>query len=145
MSGFDFWHKWLLTASFLMIIFGFSLILFNQSQIFNLLCNNQINTVFWGKIPIPDETLLFQKWIYGTLGAVIAGWGVFMTFISTHSFRNKERWSWNCFTCGLLLWFAADTAVSLYFHVATNVLLNIIIFILLGLPLLFTKKYFNQA
>lgn len=143
MSKFNFWQKWLLTVSFLIIIFGLSLILFNQTDLFKLLFNSHVNEVFWGKIPVPDETIAFQKWIYGTLGAVIVGWGVFMTFLSTHTFRHKERWAWNCFAYGLVSWFIADTAVSLYFHVTINIITNLVLFVLLGLPLIFTKHYFK--
>lgn len=142
MFGFNFWYKWILSASFLMIIFGLVLILFNQTSFFNYLFNNQVNAVFWGDIPLPSATMMFQQWVYSVLGAIIAGWGVFMTFISTHAFRNKERWSWNCFVFGLAVWFVSDSSVSYFFHVNINVVINILLLILFGLPLLFTKKYF---
>lgn len=142
MLSFHFWNKWLLTVSFLLIVFGFFLILFNQSALFNYVFAKEVNSVFWPN-GIPAEDInLFQQWIYGILGAVMVGWGTFLTFITTHAFRNKERWSFDCIALGITLWFIADTALSLYFHVYINVFLNAVIFIAIGLPLIFTKKYF---
>lgn len=144
MLSFNFWNKWLLTLSFLMIIFGLALIIFNQTSSFAYLFNNQVNTVFWGHVYISNETALFQQWIYSVLGAVIAGWGIFMTFICTHSFRNKERWSWNCFVFGILLWFVTDAGMSWLFHVTINVVIDFVLLIAFSLPLIFTKKYFSN-
>lgn len=141
--SFSFWQKWILTLSFLTIVFGLMLILFNQTPLFDYLLNRQVNVVFWGNTPINHATLLFQQWAYATLGAVLVGWGIFMTFISAHPFRNKEKWSWNCLTLGMTLWFIADTSVSLYFDVCVNVILNVVFFIAFILPLIFTKKYFH--
>lgn len=142
MFSFNFWIKWLLTVSFLLIMFGWILILFNQTAFFNFLFNDWINTTFWGSTSVPGPTALFQQWIYGTLGAVIVGWGIFLTFISTHPFRNKEPWSWNCMVFGITIWFMADTTVSFYFHVWLNVILNSVLFVAFALPLIFTRKYF---
>lgn len=143
MPGFNFWNRWILTVSFLIIVFGLVLILFNQTSIFNYLFNNQVNSVFWGNVPITAPTIIFQQWIYSTLGAVLVGWGIFLTFIVTHAFRNKERWAWHCIVLGITLWFIADTSVSLFYHVYINVYVNVVLFIVLGLPLCFTKKYFK--
>ncbi|VVC76982.1 hypothetical protein AQUSIP_23090 [Aquicella siphonis] len=145
MFTFSFWHKWIVTASFFMIFFGLSLVLFNQTPLFDMLFNRHINKVFWDENTMSPSLLLFQQWIYGTLGAVMAGWGVFMTVLSVHAFKNKDKWAWNGFMLGLLLWFATDTAVSLTFHVYLNVLINIILLLLFGLPLIFTRNHFNST
>lgn len=139
---FNFWFKWLITVSFLTIVFGLSLILFNQSALFNVLFNAKVNQLFWGSPAVSAETILFQQWVYSTLGAMMVGWGVMLVYVSAHPFRNKETWSSNCITLSLLLWFIADTTTSYYFHVYINIILNIIILFAFALPLIFTRKYF---
>ncbi len=84
----------------------------------------------------------FQHWIYGVWGATIAGWGVFLTFISYFPFRNKEKWAWNCLSLGLLVWFVLDTSISLFYSVYFNAAFNTALLILAGLPIFFTRKEF---
>jgi len=105
---------------------------------------NKVNPVFWNnKIPT-EEIILFQKWIYGVLGAVVFGWGIFLAFIAYYPFKNKEKWSWNCIAFGILLWFLVDSSISIYFNVIINAVFNTVFLLLIGLPVAFTRKYFKQ-
>ena len=91
---------------------------------------------------MPENALRFQAWIYGVLGATIAGWGTLIAFWAWYPFRIRERWAWNGLALSVGIWFTADTLISVMFGVVFNVLVNAIALILLVLPLLFTKKYF---
>jgi len=82
----------------------------------------------------------FQRWIYGVLGATVAGWGVFVYFLARFPFARRERWAWHCALVGILLWFTLDTGISLAAGVFFNVGLNSLIFLLAIIPLAFTWR-----
>jgi hypothetical protein len=126
-------------------IFGLALAFLNQTPLFDMLFNDQINPVFWDSSTVDEEIKTFQRWTYAVLGATVAGWGVFMAFIAQYPFKAREKWSWNCLTSGLLVWFITDEIVSLYYQVYFNVLFNLVILLLVGLPLVITREYFNKA
>lgn len=142
--SFNIGFKWVIAVSFMTIIFGFILILLNQSSLFFSLFNSSINLTFWNIPIIENYTQLFQQWAYGTMGAILVGWGTSLTYISAYPFRNKEPWAWNCLMTSLLLWFITDSAVSLFFKVYINVALNSFLFLAYMIPLLFTRKYFKK-
>ena len=107
--------------------------------------NNQINPVFWGNTWPTAESLLFQRWIYGLLGATCLLVGIVFFFVVTYAFAKRERWAWNCLLFGLSAWFIIDTPVSLYFQVYFNVAFNTVLLLAILLPLLLTKKDFPKV
>ncbi len=143
MTAFSFWQRWLLVVSLIIIAFGVALALLNGTVVFALF-NSQIDPVFWGAAGIPADTARFQQWIYGVLGAMMAGWGVFLAFIAHYPFKMKEKWARNCMAAGLLLWYVLDTGISLYFGVYFNALFNTVLLVLGLVPLLFTWKQFKR-
>lgn len=144
MRNFNFWQKWLLFVGIYLTMFGLVLAFFNQSSILDFLFNNNINPVFWAGISIPENTVPFQSWIYGVLGATVSGWGIFIAFLAYYPFKAREKWAWNCLALGIGVWFISDTAISAYYHVTFNVVFNAILVLLLGIPLIFTRKYFHE-
>jgi len=141
MKKFNFWQMWLFIVSLLLIVFGLLMAFFNQSAVMDFILNDFVNQVFW-KSKIPVEVSKFQSFIYAVLGATICGWGILQVFIVRYPFKEKEYWSWKALTMGIIIWFVIDTGFSAYLNVAINVLLNSVIFLLIVIPLLFTKKYF---
>jgi len=106
--------------------------------------NDRINPVFWGDGPVPHASALFMQWIYGVLGATVAGWGVFMVFITRYAFCRQERWARDAMVVGLLLWYVVDMSITLYFKVAFNAALNTTLFIMGMLPILMTWNSFTK-
>lgn len=146
MKRFEFWQKWLLSVGILLILFGLAMAFFNQSPVFDLLFNRQIDPLFWAGGVLPTQAQAFQRWIYGVLGATIAGWGVFAAFVAQHPFRKREKWAWNCTALGVGLWFLVDTGLSLNSGVGFNAAFNTILLILIFLPLWFTRAdFFGNA
>lgn len=141
MARFWLWQRWLLIVGLLITAFGVMLALFSQTALFTIF-NQQINPIFWGTIELPVNAQAFQQWIYGVLGAVMAGWGIFTTFSVHYPFKRKEKWAWTCLASGVLAWFAIDTFISLSFKVYFNVAFNAAVLIGVMLPLLFSRKYF---
>ncbi len=143
-KNFDFWYRWLLVVSWIIVFFGLAMALLNTTPIFDLM-NNRVNPVFWGAGPVPEASALFIRWIYGVLGATVAGWGVFMVFIARNSFYQHERWARDAIFVGLLLWYVVDTSITLYFKVAFNAALNTTLLIMGMLPIVMTWKAFTNG
>ncbi len=141
MTHFSLWQRWLFAVGIVMSVFGVLLALFNATPLFALF-DRQINPVFWGAADIPGGAREFKQWAYGVLGAMLAGWGVFMAFIAHYPFKRREMWAWNCIFAGLLVWFVIDTAISLNFKVYFNAAFNTVLFVMVMLPLAFSRKHF---
>ena len=143
MKSFSFWQRWLFIFSLIVVVFGMGMALFNRTPLFAVF-DSQVNPAFWGVNSLPDGIDQYQGWIYGVLGATMAGWGVFLAYITRYPFRNRERWAWNALLTGLSFWYVIDTAISLYFGVVFNAIFNTVVFILALLPLLFTRREFQK-
>jgi hypothetical protein len=116
----------------------------NQTQLFDLAFNRQINSVFWPNgIPVASIEQ-FQAWIYGVLGFTVSGWGVFVIFLAGNPFSKRERWARKCVFVGITLWYITDTAISLYFGVIFNTVFNTVLAVLFYVPLVATWKDFNR-
>jgi hypothetical protein len=139
---FAFWQRWLMGVGVIIVAFGLFMAFFNQTPVFNLF-NRQVNPVFWGTGMAPVEAGRFQNWAYGVLGATMAGWGVFFLFLAGQAFRRRERWAWNAILAGVLLWFVVDEYISVASGVYFNAAFNLVIVVLIGLPLIFTRRLFG--
>lgn len=142
--SFLFWQRWLLILSLVIIAFGFGMALLNNTPLFDLL-NRQVDPVFWKAQPLPAQALAFRGWIYGLLGATMAGWGVFIAFLAQNAFRRRERWAWNCILLGILAWYIPDSGISLAYGVVFNAIFNTVLLALVALPLVFTRKDFEGS
>lgn len=142
MPGFSFWQKWLFVVAIVVAIFGTAMALISGTPLFGLF-NRQIDSAFWGSNPVGESAGQFQQWVYGILGATIAGWGVFIAFVAHYPFRKKEEWAWNCILLGLLLWFVLDTTLSAVYRVYFNVVFNTALLVLVMLPIVFTRHDFR--
>ncbi len=141
----DFWSTWLFVVVVVLTVFGVALALLNATPLFDLV-HRQIDTVFWGTQPVVSVTRDYQYWIYGVLGAVLAGWGSTLAFVVWFPFRAKQPWAWWCLGVGIVLWCVIDTSVSLYFRVFFNVAFNLVIFLATLLPLSLTwTRFFGRT
>jgi len=139
----QFWNRWLLCVGWLLVVFGLMLGFFNQTQLFDLAFNRQINSVFWSTSAAVDSMRSFQAWIYGVLGFTVSGWGVFFIFLVCYPFKNREKWARNCIFAGITLWYILDTGLSLYFNVTFNAAFNTVLAVLVYVPLAATWKDFR--
>jgi hypothetical protein len=138
-----FWDRWLLFVGWLLAVFGLLLGFLNQTRLFDVAFNRQIDSVFWSN-GVPAESIeLFQAWIYGVLGATVSGWGVFIVFLARYPFRRRERWARNCIAVGITVWYIADTSISLYFGVTFNAVFNTVLAFLVCAPIMATREEFR--
>lgn len=136
--SFEFWQRWLLVACLSTAALGLGLAFLNQTPVFGV----NVNRPFGLDTQQSAQVVVFQRWIYGVLGATVAGWAITMAFIAAYPFGRREPWSWACIASALALWFAVDTSISLYFGVMINVVLNMAILLAIGVALAATRKYF---
>ncbi len=145
MGSFDFWQKWLFGFGLYLVVFGLVLAIFGHSALMDRVLNAHIDPVFWGAEPLPESAERFQAWVYGVLGSVVAGWGMFVSFIAHYPFKARERWAWNCIAAVFATWFVVDTTISIYWSVDVNVLINLVFLAFVSLPLGFTRRHFAGA
>jgi hypothetical protein len=141
MNRFSFWQKWLVIVSLAITCFGLFMALFSQAPLFDIF-SQQIDPAFWPEAPDLPGLKSFQAWLYGVWGATIAGWGLFLVFITGNAFKKRKKWTWNCLVVGLGAWFVLDTWLSWRFAVTFNMFFNIVVVLATGTPLVFTRKAF---
>jgi hypothetical protein len=139
---FDLWHKWLLAVCLIVIGFGLIMALLSWTPLFNVF-NGLVDDVFWqGGEPAGLEQ--YRLWVYGMLGATMAGWGLTLAYIVLNPFAKREKWSWNAVAAGMAVWFVVDTFMSAYTQAYFNVGVNVLLIVLAGIPLLMTRKSFEK-
>lgn len=131
-------------AGILIVVFGLSLALFNRLPVFDFLINNQLNPVFWRSDRVSPDIAWFQGFVYGVLGAAMAGWGLVVFYLGAIPFRDLQRWAWNAISVSAILWYLVDTGISIVYTVYFYVAVNSFFLIIFTLPLLFTYGYFFE-
>src|SRR5512143_258287 len=135
------WQRWLLILGVIIVVFGVALALLYSTPLFDIF-RTQIDPVFWAAGELTGGTVPFQQWIYGVLGATMAGWGVSIAFIAAIPFKRREKWAWNCLALAVSLWFVIDTFLSWRFGALFNVVFNVLIFVAAMTPLLLSWRHF---
>lgn len=139
---FIFWQKWLTYANVLTILVGI-FVAFAGNSIFFEVHNDYTNEVFFNASELEPEVLKLKNWLFGIIGGTIIGFHVLMVMISENSFKNKETWAYKAMWFGLISWFIVDSGISFYYGAIHNiVLINLAALILIGLPLVMTRKVF---
>ncbi len=139
---FLFWQKWLTYANVLTICVGILVAFAGNSIVFEI-HNAYTKEVFFHGNEFTLEELHLKNWLFGIIGATIVGFHVLMVMISENAFRKKERWAYEAMWFGLLSWFFIDSGISIYYGALYNVMLiNIAALLLIGVPLVMTRKSF---
>ena len=141
MKNFLFWQRWLLILAIAFVVLGAMMTLPFGANLFDGL----INPVFWKNGAMPDNVNTFKTFIYGVLGAAMVGWGMLFAFIVHYPFRQKEKWAWNCLLTGFTVWLPFGLYVSIRGSVYANVVGDIVFFVLVLVPLFFTRKEFHPT
>lgn len=139
---FHFWQKWLTYANAITILVGV-LVAFAGNSFFFELHNDYTNEVFFNSFELEPNVLKLKNWLFGIIGATIIGFHILMVMISENSFKKKEPWAYKAMWFGLLSWFVVDSGISFYYGAIHNIILiNLVALILIGLPLIMTRKVF---
>lgn len=117
---------------------------FAGNSIFFDLHNSQTQEVFFAGEEFSSEVLELKNWLYGIIGGTIVGFHTLMVFISENAFKKKERWAYRAMWFGMISWFLIDSGLSYYWGAVHNVILiNLPALVLIGLPLIMTRKAFR--
>lgn len=137
MTKFQFWYRWLLTASLTLVAFGVFVAIAPDSIVLRTWNDSLDNTFLVGSENGAASEV--RRFLMGPLGATIAGFYVLQSFIVWTAFRTRERWAWWAIAFATLLWFVVDSAVSIDHGARFNVLMiNLPALVVMGLPLAFT-------
>jgi len=136
MPGHDFWRRWLIADSLLILSLGAFLI--SMSAMPNP-AGDPFTSPFW-KEGVTDGARGFYAWAFGVWGATLAGWGTTLLFIALYPLKKREAWAFNCLAVSIAVWYPVDTYISLYFGVVLNGVLNTVLLLLVLVPLLAVRK-----
>ena len=143
-NKFLFWQKWLTWANVLTLFVGLLVAFAGNSFVFEL-HNAYTREVFFEGNEITGNMLEFKNWLFGIIGGTIVGFHLLMILISENAFKRKEKWAFQAMWMGLVSWFIIDSSISVYYGALHNlVLINIVALILIGLPLIMTRKAFED-
>lgn len=105
--------------------------------------NGQTEILFFDGNTLAKNELYFKNWLFGIIGGTIVGFHILMIFIANNAYRNQEKWAYWAMWSGLLSWFVIDSSISTFYGAVYNVyLINIVALVLIGLPLIMTRKAF---
>ncbi len=137
------WWRWLLTVSLIGVLFGVVMVV--APGLLKPLSRTAYNSFFatdrYSGLSAGD--VAFQNWLYGVLGATMAGWCLTAAFIAYLPFRAGQRWAWQALCIAVAVWFVLDTGTSWLHGVTINVLFNIGVLIAFGVPLVTSRNFFN--
>jgi hypothetical protein len=88
----------------------------------------------------PVDSGVVSSLVQGVLGATLLGWGVTMFLVARYAFAEKKPELLRLLLYGLVAWAPVDFAVSVYYGAWFNVVLNIGILVLAGVPLYLASR-----
>lgn len=138
-----FWSRWLIGGTVYTGLFGLAMLLWPSGieAVFSLILFAETRTI--GQMD--PAALAYIRLLHGILGGVIFGWALAMLYWAMGPFRQGQREAWLALSWSVWGWFLTDTAYSLWSGFWQNALLNLGFAVLLGLPLLATRRCFPKA
>ncbi len=108
--------------------------------------NGYTREVFLNGEEFEGKLLELKNWFFGVIGGTIVGFHALMVMLSEHAFEKKEFWAYRAMWLGLLSWFAIDSGISIYYNALHNVvMINLVALVLIGIPLVMTRKAFRNG
>jgi len=142
-SALAFWSRLLQAAA--AVVLGLSAVLLLAPSmgeaVFNLVYYHQLA----GPVEVPGPALGYIRFANGIIGAVMAGWMIGIIMLARGPFAAGHRHAWNTIAFPLAGWFVIDTAFSLAHGVWGNVLLNVATALMFGIPLLASRRHFDET
>lgn len=121
-----------------MIVFGLSLVLFDNRHVPGL--HVAINQVLWQRDDMPAEVVTYHRFVHAVLGATIASWALALALVVQHAMARRERWAWWAVAASTAIWFVPDTSASLWWGVWPNAIFNVACLATFAVPLAMTWR-----
>lgn len=129
-------------ASLWFVVVGLSVAAFGTSRAFAPY-DAQVARTFFGAEAVPAHARAVQGFLYGVLGASIAGKWAAMALLARHALARRARWAWVASVQALLAWFVIDGAASIARGALFNVLMiNLAPLVMVGAPLWLARASF---
>lgn len=132
-----FWWSWLVVLTCGLILFGLSLALLpgpTQALCYWLLFGSAVPPPTFGA-----EAVAYVRFVYGILGAVIAGWGVLLLAVVAGPLRRGDPAAWLAVYGSVAVWFTIDSTLSIVSGHWANVAPNVGFLVPFAAPLVATR------
>lgn len=139
------WWRWLFVVSLVGVLFGVMMVV--APGVLKPLSQPAYDSFFPTDrySELAPEDVAFQDWLYGVLGATMAGWCLILSFIAYYPFRAGERWAWQALAIAVAVWYLLDTGTSWLHGVTVNVVFNTGLLIAFGVPLVASRRLFRAS
>jgi uncharacterized BrkB/YihY/UPF0761 family membrane protein len=142
MFTFDFWRRWLMIACLGFVAVGILVVVAGDSMVFAVY-NEALATRFFPTTPMTHSVVEMKRFLFGPLGATIAGRWILMYYVIAYGFPSKQRWMWDACVVSLLGWFVIDSGASAYHRAWFNiVMINLAPLFTVGVPLFLVRREF---
>lgn len=141
---FRFWYLFLFWANILTLMMGLLIAFAGNAFLFDF-HNSGTEHAFNDGIALAGDTLRLKNWLFGIIGATMAGFNILAAFILKFAFKEGRIWAWNALFVSISVWFIIDSAVSLYCGAVYNVYaVNVPALLSFYIPLAFSRSYFSK-
>ena len=137
---FVFWHRWLQIALAGLVLVGIDLAVFGDTVLFAPL-NDPLNLHFFGTVQVAEEVARYQRFTFGVMGGLTAGWGLLAFLVARYALGRREAWAWYGLILSVVLWYAVDGALSAYHGAFANVIGNTLFALPVAVPLIAIRKH----
>ena len=138
--AFDFWTRWLMVTSLATTALGILMVFFDTRVLPGF--STRLSLSLWGLPTLPDDVTRYHEFAHAVLGAVLAAFGIVLTFVVRHAFAARQRWAWHCIALAVSVWFLLDSGMSALMNVWPNVVLNLVSVAPFAVALAATRRAF---
>ncbi|MFC2137596.1 hypothetical protein ACFLTE_05420 [Bacteroidota bacterium] len=143
MDKFNFWKKYFIVISYIIIGIGIYVAFLKSTPLYRPF-NYLVDPAFWPEGIRNESTITYKHFVYSLMGACMIVWGIFLFYIIKNAYDSHKKWVWQSLFITTILWFIIDEFYSALYEVYYNVLFNAVLFIIIIIPIIKTKKYFTE-
>ncbi len=136
----SFWSRWLFAVAVVTSAAGLALALAAGTPALAWMERALLEPFFGGVAP-GAPVVAFERFLFGVVGGVMAGWGALGAAVARGPFARGERWAWWGLALSVGAWFLIDTAASALAGVWINVAGNVLFLAAYDIPLLATAPW----
>ncbi|MHC9509780.1 hypothetical protein [Kangiella sp. M94] len=96
------------------------------------------------KIAFPDSNPESLRFLIGVFGPTVTSWGLLFFYAIGKAFEGRTMKDWWLLVSAVLIWSVLDTTFSIAHNVFAHFYLNGIVLVLFLVPLILTRKHFNN-
>jgi len=143
MENIKFWKNYFQIISYIIIGLGAFLAFLKSTPLYQPF-NYIVDPAFWHAGIQNQSTITFKYFVYSLIGSCMIVWGIFLYQIIKNAFDSNKKWVWNTILITTIAWFIIDEFYSILYKVYYNALFNAVLFVIIIIPLINTKKYFTK-